>query len=155
MQSNLPVDSPHSGSQTQHTVEQTHNVQDDTGVQGDMTAQAPPLDTTLHQVADKALGNMRNTAYVLSEMLEHAVCEVRRLQKQDEAALGRCFENKEELNKSYDTKSMKELTAILKDVVAVEKALCESSAEQEAAAATGVVLLPPVATVQAEAMQEA
>lgn len=149
MQSNLLFDDAQDGSQAQ-----ADNAQADVATQSDTVAQVPYPDTTQHQNPDQALGNMRNTAYVLSEMLEHAVCEVRRLQKQDEAALGRCFENREELSKSYDTKSMKELTAILKDVVAVEKALCESSAEQEAAATTGVVLLPPVATVQAEVQQE-
>ncbi len=142
MQSNLSFDDAQGGSGAP-----VHNPQVDVTTQSDTV---PHSDIAQHQNPEQALGNMRNTAYVLSEMLEHAVCEVRRLQKQDEAALGRCFENKEELVKSYDTKSMKELTAILKDVVAVEKALCESSAEQEAAAATGVVLLPPVATVQAE-----
>ncbi len=101
---------------------------------------------------EDTLVNMRKASFVLSEMLAHTVSEVRRLQQQEETALGRRFENKEELSKSYDAKSMKELTAILKDVAAVEKALCESSAEQEAAAATGVVLLPPVG-VDADAPQ--
>ncbi len=93
---------------------------------------------------EHALENMRNASLYLSEMLAYTVKEVRRLQQQEEAALGRRFESKSELAQSYDTKNMKELTAILKDVVAVEKALCESTAAQEGAAATGVVLLPLV-----------
>lgn len=93
---------------------------------------------------DASLQNMRNTSLAISEMLERTTSELRRLQKQEEAALKSGFENREALSKSYDAKSMKELTAILKDIAAVEKALGETTAEQEAAAQTGVVLLPPV-----------
>ncbi len=91
-----------------------------------------------------SLQYMRSAALALSEMLERTVSEVRRLQKQEEVALGHRFETRAELQGSYDTKSMKELTAILKDVAAVEKALNESNAEQEAALLTGVVVLPPI-----------
>lgn len=91
-----------------------------------------------------SLQNMRSAALTLSEMLARATSEMRRLQKQEESSLGHPFETKAELAQSYDTKNIKELTAILKDVAAVEKALSESSAQQEAAAMTGVVLLPPV-----------
>ncbi len=93
---------------------------------------------------ESTLKHMRNAAGHLSEMLEHTVSEVRRLQKKHEANLGRKFESTDELFESYDTKNMKELTAILKDVAAVEKALQENSASKSAEGITGVVLLPQV-----------
>lgn len=104
---------------------------------------------------EASLKNMRSAAFTLSEMVERTVSELRRLQKQEERTLGHKFASRDELAKSYDPKSMKELTAILKDVAAVEKALSESSAEQEAAAATGVVLLPPVAQAEPQGDAEA
>ena len=93
--------------------------------------------------AQYAVQNMRSTVRTLSEMLTHTVAEAHRLQRQQEKALGRRFESQQELLESYDTKTMKELTAVLKDITAVTKALEESCAGKENAA-TGVVLLPPV-----------
>ncbi len=98
----------------------------------------------MEHTPDASLQNMRSASFAIGEMLARTTSELRRLQKQEEAALESGFESREALSKSYDAKSMKELTAILKDIAAVEKALNESSAEQEAAAQTGVVLLPPV-----------
>jgi uncharacterized protein YukE len=91
----------------------------------------------------RAVKNMRSTVQTLSEMLTHTVAEAHRLQRQQEKALGRRFESQQELLESYDTKTMKELTAVLKDITTVTKALEESCAGQDAAQ-TGIVLLPPV-----------
>ncbi len=93
---------------------------------------------------EASLQNMRSASLAIGEMLVRTTSELRRLQMQEEAALEAGFESREALSKSYDPKCMKELTAILKDITAVEKALNESSAAQEASAQTGVVLLPPV-----------
>ncbi len=98
----------------------------------------------MEHTPEASLQNMRIASQSIAEMLARMASEMRRLQKQEEATLGHCFENREELCKSYDAKSMKELTAILKDIAAVEKALNENSDQQDAAAQTGVVLLPPV-----------
>ncbi len=97
-----------------------------------------------NNTGENTLKHMRNAAGHLSEMLEHTVSEVRRLQKKYEANLGRKFESTDELFESYDTKNMKELTAILKDVAAVEKALQENTASKGVENVTGVVLLPQV-----------
>ncbi|MCI2047935.1 MAG: hypothetical protein LKJ90_09520 [Faecalibacterium sp.] len=96
------------------------------------------------QTQEKSVKNMCRTAETLSEMLGHTVAEVRRLQKQQEKALGRRFADKTELEENYDTKAMKEMTTMLKDITAVVKALEESDAGREEAKGTGVVLLPPV-----------
>ena len=91
---------------------------------------------------------MRSAAETLSEMLAHTVTEARRLQRKKEKALGRKYETQNELAENYDTKTMKELTAILKDITAVVKALDENEGTETAG--TGVVLLPPVALTQGE-----
>ncbi len=104
--------------------------------------------------AEQTLCNMRSASLALSEMLAYTVSEMRRLQRQEEENLGHRFENKAELAKSYDTKSMKELTAILKDVVSIEKALCESGAAQEASATTGVVVLPAIVRADEEPRED-
>ncbi len=98
--------------------------------------------------------NMCRTAQTLSEMLGHTVAEVRRLQKQQEKALGRKFADKNELEENYDTKAMKEMTTMLKDITAVVKALEESGAGQGEANGTGVVLLPPVGMDESEAADQ-
>lgn len=93
---------------------------------------------------DRTERNMRKTAALLSEMLVHTVAETRRLQRQQEKALGRRYEDKAELNQDYKPGEMKDLTALLKDITAVTKALDERGGEEKENAAMGVVLLPQV-----------
>ncbi len=92
--------------------------------------------------AEQSREHMREAATALSEMLAYTVSAVRTMQQQCGKRGSEGYESMEALTKNYDVKSMKELTAILKDVVAVEKALTDSDTAQDAAAATGVVFLP-------------
>lgn len=87
------------------------------------------------------LRHMRRSTEALSEMLAHTVAQARALQKQQEAALGPAA-SREELAAQCDTRTMKELTAILKDIATVARALEEG--EPGTAGPAGVVLLPPV-----------
>ncbi len=93
---------------------------------------------------DRTEHNMRKTAALLSEMLVHTVAETRRLQRQQEKALGRRYEDKAELTQDYPPGEMKDLTALLKDITAVTKALDERGSEEKENTAMGVVLLPQV-----------
>ncbi len=95
-------------------------------------------------VRDRTECNMRRAAALLSEMLAHTVAETRRLQKQQEKALGRKYEDKAELNQDYRPGEMKDLTALLKDITAVTKALDERSGQEREETVSGVVLLPQV-----------
>ncbi len=94
---------------------------------------------------DRTECNMRSAAALLSEMLAHTVAETRRLQKQQEKALGRKYADKAELNQDYEPNEMKELLVLLKDIAAVTKALDERSGQSnDEMHTTGVVLLPQV-----------
>ena len=99
---------------------------------------------------EKTEANMRRAAALLSDMLAHTVAETRRLQKQQEKALGRRYEDRTELNQDYRPGEMKDLTALLTDIAAVTKALDERGTGQEKESQGGVVLLPPVALPQRE-----
>lgn len=97
------------------------------------------------EVRDRTECNMRKAASLLSEMLEHTVAETRRLQKQQEKALGRKYADKVELNQDYEPTEMKELLVLLKDIAAVTKALDERSVKaSDEGQMAGVVLLPQV-----------
>ena len=98
----------------------------------------------------KTEANMRRAAALLSDMLAHTVAETRRLQKQQEKALGHRYEDRAELNQDYRPGEMKDLTALLKDIAAVTKALDERGTGQEKENSGGVVLLPPVALPRRE-----
>lgn len=97
-------------------------------------------------IRDRTECNMRRAAELLSDMLAHTVAETRRLQKQQEKALGRKYEDKAELNQDYRPGEMKDLTALLKDIAAVTKALDERSGQEQKETVSGVVLLPQVET---------
>lgn len=97
--------------------------------------------------------HLRRAAATLSDMLAHTVAETRRLQRIQEKALGRPYESREELNADYKPGDMKDLTALLKDIAAVTKALDERGAQGPAAQA-GVVLLPDVAQPEPPAGKE-
>lgn len=97
------------------------------------------------EARDRTECNMRKAAALLSEMLAHTVAETRRLQKQQEKALGRKYADKAELNQDYEPTDMKELLVLLKDIAAVTKALDERSIQaSDERQAAGVVLLPQV-----------
>lgn len=75
----------------------------------------------------KSLKNMRSVTDTLSGMLVQEAQAAQAKQREEGTAL----------------KGMKELTAVLKDLAAVQKTLDEQGMDGEAAAC-GVVLLPPV-----------
>lgn len=93
---------------------------------------------------DRTESNMRRAAALLSEMLAHTVAETRRLQKQQEKALGRHYEDRTELTQAYQAGEMKELTVLLKDIAAVTKALDERGGQADQEQQAGVVVLPQV-----------
>ena len=93
---------------------------------------------------DRTECNMRRAARLLSEMLTHTVSETRRLQRQQERALGRKYSDREELHQDYPPGEMKELTVLLKDIAAVTKALDERGGAETERQSGGVVLLPAV-----------
>lgn len=103
---------------------------------------------------DRTECNMRRAAALLSDMLAHTVAETRRLQKQQEKALGRKYEDKTELNQDYRPGEMKDLTALLKDIAAVTKALDERSGQEQEETVSGVVLLPQVETPESVEVPE-
>ncbi len=96
----------------------------------------------MHRAKEQTAANMRRAAAILSEMLAHTAAETRRLQRMQEKALGRRYETGQELKQDYDPDEMKDLTALLKDIAAVTKALDERGGEEDGRSAAGVLVLP-------------
>lgn len=88
----------------------------------------------MQQNGAKSLKCLHSTTDTLSSLLAQEVKELNSRQKTGEAEHAELM------------KSLKEATAVLKDLAAVAKTLNEQGAESAEANACGVVLLPPVET---------
>lgn len=108
----------------------------------------------MHTATERTVGNMRRAAATLSEMLAHTVAQTRRLQRLQEKAWGRPYASGEELKQDYDPDEMKDLTALLKDIATVTKALDERDSGSVQQQPAGVLVLPAAQLESAAAQTE-